>query len=810
MTYRNIHIHNMGPFSDVELDLEAIEGQLIAISGPNGVGKTTLLELLTGGLSYRSCRTRGTLAHLATARDSYIEGTVVNGRPWKIRQTVDATSGKSEALVTAEDGSHPFDTGKVRDFDAWSKTTLVPPEVLYASAVSVQREQGFLSLTRGDRMAVLLRVIGMERLELLAEAARGEAREARRVLEAVRVRQDEALTSALDLDAQKGLLERVRAEAAAADLDLEQAEKRLRRAELAAADEAMAAELRSRHDASRKRVALHRGAFTDNAERLANNRKLLEQRDEIMEAMRKDTELLEFCETHMAESVAFERAAEKLEGEARELSGEHERVTRLRLGAIEGQKRATARLKDADTIANAVHGIEDLRKVVHDAEISSEGADMRLATLRGSLLGHKDERIVLLRQGLERSQGPEWMEEAIDAAAEALADDDALVVQHEGLPTRIENAKAQARELIDMIGQAKGALSLADGLVGRKGEIVAAQEDFERDGHTIMHADTALAKLNENASATEDKAATKRIAQKGQQDLAAKVQEERDQLQPLTRKLKNLEAAATRVEELEHQQIALNAACVEAEAERDQLPELPEFAAITKDLGPHRDAIEDQRRHAKNVHALVGTADGGVQRAIEDQQKLVKIEVERVGAERELAEWTRLAADVGRDGLQALEVDAAVPALNAIVNDMLHECHGSRFTVEFRTERDVDNGKSQREALDVQVIDNLKGRDALAETYSGGEMVIVGEAVALGLCVLGCECMGIDNPTLVRDETGAALDADNRPAYVRMLRHAAKRIGAEHVLYVSHDPGMIEAADARIMIDKNGIVTVDA
>ena len=178
--------------------------------------------------------------------------------------------------------------------------------------------------------------------------------------------------------------------------------------------------------------------------------------------------------------------------------------------------------------------------------------------------------------------------------------------------------------------------------------------------------------------------------------------------------------------------------------------------------------------------------------------------------DNQIKDKAKLAADLGRDGLQALEVDAAIPTLNTLVNDLLHTCHGSRFTVEFRTDKLTADGKSMREALDVQVIDSEKGRDDLAESYSGGELVIVGEAVALGLSALGAECMGIDNPTLVRDETGAALDADNRPAYVRMLRHAAKMIGADKVFFVSHDVGMQEAADARIMIDKDGNVEVAA
>lgn len=109
----------------------------------------------------------------------------------------------------------------------------------------------------------------------------------------------------------------------------------------------------------------------------------------------------------------------------------------------------------------------------------------------------------------------------------------------------------------------------------------------------------------------------------------------------------------------------------------------------------------------------------------------------------------------------------------------------------------------------MRVIDSLKGRDDLVESLSGGEGAIVGEAVALALTILGVECSGQDEVTLVRDETGAALDPANTEAYARMLRRATKQVGARHCIYVSHSSELQAAADARIVIDKEGNVVVE-
>ena len=61
-----------------------------------------------------------------------------------------------------------------------------------------------------------------------------------------------------------------------------------------------------------------------------------------------------------------------------------------------------------------------------------------------------------------------------------------------------------------------------------------------------------------------------------------------------------------------------------------------------------------------------------------------------------------------------------------------------------------------------------------------------------------CQRSGLREPTLVRDETGAALDPENGQAYVAMLRRAAAQVGAHRVIFVSHDPAMAALADGCI------------
>jgi len=216
------------------------------------------------------------------------------------------------------------------------------------------------------------------------------------------------------------------------------------------------------------------------------------------------------------------------------------------------------------------------------------------------------------------------------------------------------------------------------------------------------------------------------------------------------------------------------------------------------------DAVEHLARRteaeARAAAQAVAVAEQRLEQARAGSGRAAELETELAAAERDLADWARLAADLGRDGLQAALIDAAIPELAEHCNSLLHEAFGPRFTVDLRTQRLDAKGKREIESLDVIVIDTERGREAPAETLSGGERVIVQEALSLALTALACRTAGLEDVDLIRDETGAALDPEKAAQYVRMLRRAADLIGARHILFVSHNPDVHDLADARIEI----------
>lgn len=807
MRYKSIKVRGMGVLKSVDLDLESLPGPLVCVTGPNGSGKSTLLQLLAGGAMYRRTATRGTLVSLATARDSFVEVGLVADKPWTIHQAVDCVSKKGESLVLDADGKPAFrDTGNLT-YDSWARDNLPPPEVLYSSAVSIQKSGGFLDLKRGDRMAVLLRVIGAERLERLAELARKRGATAASEMSMLLARLVDSERCAESPGQAKTLLEACEVQVAADQKAAEAAREALRRAELLAVDSQAAAEVRSRREAAVARVADARRVAADIAERLANNRALVGDAVAIREACGRDAVLAEQGERVQGEAVGIMDAA----ASANALVSKAQADVTLELQTKQAAESSVAReskvLIEEPSVLAAVGGLEmeQARIVDYDQEVMELESDLN--DLETQRLGNKDRRITFLRGSLDTIAAQFPFIPLHEFADESIKLDDAEKERAEKLPADIVAARKAVEDAREV---SRGCVSRArtlEKMAGRAGEMQCARRAAEDARMAIADSDLELTVLK---SAVDELIAQWNEAAglvKSNRDKAKAVQEERAGLARLVRRRKALDESETRIQELERQTAEQATTLASHEAELAQLPEIPDDGGAP-DVYKHKRQVTQADDKLSHASMSLGEARARVLRAEEDAAKVDALKAEARAAEVVVTDWKKLAADVGRNGLQAAEVDSAVPTLNTLVADILTTCVGTRFSVQFSTDRLTADGKGTREALDVRVIDNKNGRDALAETYSGGEVAIVGEAVALALTVLGCECSGTDNPDLVRDETGAALDAENSDAYIRMLRHAAKMVGAKHIFYVSHNAEAIAAADAKIQIDQHGSVEV--
>jgi exonuclease SbcC len=812
MRLESVKMRGWIPFPDeIGIDFATLgAARVIAIVGPNGAGKSTFVNLAIPGAMFYELPDRdgsklGNLKDFATDRAAYVEARLVNGKAYTIRHTVDAVSGGGSCSVQDADGKPLLDKGGIKEFKAWAAKHLEPPSVVYASTFAAQRAGGFLAATEGDRKAILLRVLGVERYERLAKTASTRAGAARAEI----VTADARLADERGRSGDPAELEQQHAaaldEVKAADLRVA-----LARADLAEAQEgARAREAGQKRKAELEQaIAAARTKVADLGQRVGNNRAVLADAEQIRDAVAQlEPSAAAIADADAAAHVAQDalRAPREEAAAARAAADAAQAEAR---GARTQVERARERIGAAEEVERAAAALPELRIAAEDAGAAEADERGAIEELRGQRLAGADDRIGLLRGGLVEIAGlladaPPTAERAAEIANRTLAiDEDAKDLADE-LPGQLKAAEAALAAASARLAAAQRAIAHAERLAARAGEIATAKADLDE---ALKLESAALARMRLHAATLER--ANERITagtaeSAGLEATWAGLVAAHSELKQLAAKAAPLASAEGRLAELEPQLATARAELGQHEQALAQLPPWP-----NPQVGLVEAAVERAEQQARELAKLPALLEAQIEAARVGSAALAEIEREKARLEAELADWNRLAADLGRDGLQAAEIDAAGPELTELVNDLLRECHGARWSVRIDTQRAKADGALTEDCA-VTVRDSETGREAEARKFSGGQCVILGEAVSLALSMLACRLSGAERPTLVRDESGAALDPENARAYVSMLRRAAKIVGADRVLMITHSMEAAAMCDATIEI-RDGKLAVTA
>ena len=190
--------------------------------------------------------------------------------------------------------------------------------------------------------------------------------------------------------------------------------------------------------------------------------------------------------------------------------------------------------------------------------------------------------------------------------------------------------------------------------------------------------------------------------------------------------------------------------------------------------------------------------------------RLAQVEVELSTVRNECEDFNYLAKVFGPDEIQLCEIQAAGPQVSILVNSLLEGCFDNKFEIRFRTQRPKADGKGMVDDFDVEVRNKNLDRTCLVDELSGGQFVLVNEAVNLGIAIYNMrQGEGIRHETLFRDETVGALDTTNAKEYVHMLRRAMDLGGFHQVFFICHTPLVWELADRVLSVAGGSVVMGD-
>ena len=795
MRLRSITIKGITRYQEeTRVDFESLGSGLVAVAGANGAGKTTILESAFAGLyGYFPSRNTEGLYGCASGKDAKIEVEIQNGSAYRGLTAIDAIGKKTEAYLFRE--GQPVTSGKVREYAAEIARIFGSDKLVLSACLSAQNKAGaFLSLDKAARKDLVCEVLDVGGLQVLAEAARERSRVAESRLASLRgtqaAHQAEAarlVATMPDLPALKVQAQELKDQIATTEGELVAAREIYTTAKT---DLALAQESAKARDSKVAELEAARRTVSDLEARLAalakerkNTLSSIEIRmqgldgekkgatmraEAVMDAAKAEaSKLPEYQEAEQkAEQllIAIEggRAAEsdvvaKIDGTRLAIQDALDQVEAARTVYRQAEDRTRQAADLCREISSAGEQAALLQevpcggegqysgcKLIHSAKAASDSVaekEHRLEALRADL----PDMVVLLQQGSELEARHREVRDSLSAL------DANLQTIRTAISTRV-----QARDAALILAGKIGVANAADA------RIEEAKQDLAATLSSISEREAAA--KNELRSATESLDA--RALQITQDLSAARSTCERLQAEVDALKATDLDA--------------LTSALTKAETDG-------------KTLKAKLDGLQAQ---AQTLAAQLVRAEENLQRRLDLVQLLDQVGTQTADLVSEVGDWSTLERAFGRDGIQALLIDAAGPELSALTNDLLHSSFSDRFEVSFVTQIPKADGKGQKEVFDVKVIDHERGREGSVDSLSGGEKVVISEAISLALAIYTGRHGGHTFSTLFRDETAGALDPDNAHRYISMLRKARELSGAYQIIFIAQQKELWEQADA--------------
>jgi DNA repair protein SbcC/Rad50 len=871
MRLKHLKLKDLGRFQGiVEIPFSELPDGIIAFVGPNGSGKTTLLETTGPAAMFREWPTRmdaqtqrspAPFLYMCHARDSFLDLTFDHaGQEVRILLRGDRSysggRGKQEGFVWV-DGRPVVTSGKTGEFDAWISANLITRPMLYSNLFTVQKESllndvgSFGRMKKAARSSFFAEMLGCDHLQEKADTCGQVLAVLQPALDRVREQLD-------GFDYKAAQIADLEQKIADLSTDIETQAAKLEQAtqasETAAAEQQAAAA--KAHEAKTQ------------LEQLAQLRQDIAAKEGRLETIRseikKGQDYLEKNKEHPSDPDEAQRKLEEVERDLEQWRQSRSEVlqqltsakqdhayTSDRLAGTKAQaeqnerelaaaQTAAAELADLQGGSESIETIDariaDLEQQIGDLK-ETETALLDKLTKRGFAEGKRD----LLRETIEEAKRQAGLLGEVPCEGKGKFSACELLTGAQDNKTKLADLKPKLETLeaeIAAIGEPAPELQKTQ---AAKSEAVAKLDKARVDGNAarqlqvdgaalrvkaekIPELEQTKEKLATDCAATEKHLQTRadQIAealQTSAQALSAVQAKEADQ-QNLREAVKVAGYINRATQEIEDRTERATDLETELGSLRSRVPaELPDQEAADqihneakKTTADSLQAVETARRIKTAGETNRAQLQGRVRQigdVVAEQAKAEKLAAE---LRLELGAWSMLRSALGRDGIQILEIDAAGPKVSEIANALLAETYGERFQIRITTLEARKNprpGESQyKDVFSLRVMDNDSGREELLESLSGGEEVILADALKDSLAIYMNQQLAGPLQTMWADESGAALDENHRASFFDRKRRAMKMNGIRQFFIVSHDRDVWENADAIVRVDEAGGVTL--
>ncbi|MBW1873162.1 MAG: hypothetical protein JRJ19_13920, partial [Deltaproteobacteria bacterium] len=277
-----------------------------------------------------------------------------------------------------------------------------------------------------------------------------------------------------------------------------------------------------------------------------------------------------------------------------------------------------------------------------------------------------------------------------------------------------------------------------------------------------------------------------------------------------------LEHAQTRFQELKQAQAAfeplqkgvedLNLQVVEQEEAVSDLAQQHQQSTLhlktleegVSDLSILVQEVNRLREEEITAHRRVATAEQSVAVLNVLHQQREKISTDRTEATVLIQRTKLLEKACGREGVQSLLIERALPEIEDDTNELLDRLTGGQMQVIFDTQRKLKSSDRVAETLDIRIADNAGERPY--ENFSGGEQFRINFAIRLALSKILTKRAGARLQTLVIDEGFGSQDPEGRQRLIEAINVIQDDF--ERILVITHIDEMRNVFPAQIFVEK--------
>jgi exonuclease SbcC len=227
--------------------------------------------------------------------------------------------------------------------------------------------------------------------------------------------------------------------------------------------------------------------------------------------------------------------------------------------------------------------------------------------------------------------------------------------------------------------------------------------------------------------------------------------------------------------------------------------ELAALGQVTTDLNQAEQGYQSHLLRQKEAQEKLGSLKERLAQCSEIEARRTNLRQLRDQAAAEHGTYKELAQAFGRNGIQAMLIDLALPEIEAEADKLLSRMTDNRMHLRMETQRPTRKGELT-ETLDIKISDELGTRNY--ELFSGGEAFRINFAIRIALSRLLARRAGAPLPTLIIDEGFGTQDSNG----IEKLREAITSIQEdfERILVITHIEELKDAFPTRIDVIKSG------